>query len=221
MEIYAQCAYTNVILNYIMKKIITLFLILSISQIVLAQEIDSTECQYAISAQEAFKCGNNAKSIMIGYEQWPKGKNSTDFFNVIKNNKKLEILSFCGLQIDSLPSFIGSLTSLKKLELGGGQNIKVLPKEIGNLTNLEELLIGNECQGNKISELPKEIGNCTSLKILDLSFNKINSLPDELKNCENLTKITIMFNIGMTKEILAEFRSRFPKITFISELGDK
>ena len=204
-----------------MKKIITQFLTLSSFQIVLAQQIDSTNCQFVESAPKAFECGHYAKIIMIGYEQWPQGKNSTAFFNVIKDNEKLEKLSFCGLQIDSLPSFIGNLTSLKKIELGGGQNIEVIPKEIGNLVNLEELILGNECQGNKISVLPAEIGNCTSLKKLDLSFNRIISLPDELKKCKYLTIITLMFNEGMTKEILAEFRIRFPKITFISELDDK
>ena len=62
-------------------------------------------------------------------------------------------------------AWIGSLTSLQFLEIGGCQNLTSLPQEIRNLTSLKELRISGS---PNLTSLPQEICNLTSLKELSI-----------------------------------------------------
>jgi Leucine-rich repeat (LRR) protein len=74
--------------------------------------------------------------------------------------------------IGSIPSEIGSLTSLMNLWLVGNQ-LTNLPPEFGNLASLTFLTLGH----NQLASLPPEFGNLTNLGSLDVSNNQLTGLP--------------------------------------------
>ena len=85
------------------------------------------------------------------------------------------------LQIDgyytlySLPSEIGQLTRLQRLDLSGNA-LWTLPSEIGQLTQLQSLDLSH----SGLRTLPAEIGQLTQLQSLDLSHNGLRTLPSEI-----------------------------------------
>lgn len=115
--------------------------------------------------------------------------------------------------LTSLPSFIGNLTNLKKLDLSTqywqGESLKMLPREIGNLTQLESLnlsghgemtyiriellqnlnhLIELNLQHTQIMALPNLPDN---LEHLNISQTRIKHLPDSLSELQQLKSLNI------------------------------
>lgn len=181
---------------------------------------DTTDCNFAFGLEKAIACAEIADDISAYKEEWPKNTNSTLFFERIKNNQHLKEINFCFVHIDSIPVSIGTVTNLEIFHIGGG-TITTIPMEIGKLKHLKELSFGtkqDECGGNKITSVPKEIGQCESLEFLGLAYSAITELPVELSNCQNLKTIDLYKNQGVTIEKLNEFKTRFPKIEFISHL---
>ena len=78
-------------------------------------------------------------------------------------------------RLTTLPSEIGQLTALTKLEICG-HHISSLPSQIGDLTALKYL----DLSRNELTMLPLAIGNLSSLNTLDLSGNRLTSLPDSI-----------------------------------------
>jgi Leucine-rich repeat (LRR) protein len=91
--------------------------------------------------------------------------------------------------ISVIPSEIGLLTDLIKLDLAGN-NIKVIPSEIGQLTNLNVL----DLWGNNITELPSEISQLKMLAILKLNSNQLSILPTEIGELTSLTNLELSDN---------------------------
>ncbi len=90
-----------------------------------------------------------------------------------------------------LPSAIGNLTHLRKIELGGSTGlIGTIPKTIGNLENLESLIISGKMTG----AIPREIGNLSNLKELVLHNNEFTKMPKEIGNLHSLEKLNISSN---------------------------
>lgn len=86
--------------------------------------------------------------------------------------------------VTSLPSCIGSLHALKKLDLNSCQKLQSLPPEIGNLHALETLSL-HGCES--LTSLPPEIGNLSSLTTLNLTgCSNLESVPVEIGNIPNL-----------------------------------
>ena len=78
----------------------------------------------------------------------------------VKNLKNLEKLSICvDNTIKEIPSWIGNLTSLKKMFIGG-LDIITLPETFGNLSSLEKLNISGN---NKLESLPESFGGLINL----------------------------------------------------------
>ncbi|XP_037429746.1 leucine-rich repeat receptor-like serine/threonine-protein kinase BAM3 [Triticum dicoccoides] len=88
-----------------------------------------------------------------------------------KERKMLSLLNLSSNRFNgSLPSSIGSFSSLQTLLLSGNQLAGGIPPEVGRLKRLLKLdLSGNNLTG----EVPGEIGECTSLTFLDLSVNQL------------------------------------------------
>ena len=97
----------------------------------------------------------------------------------VEDTDSLPNLPYSGLT-GSIPSEIGYLTNLIKLNLYGNQLTGSIPPEIWNLTNLTYMNLGsNQLTGS----IPPEIGNLTNLYGLSLRDNQLTGIiPDEICN---------------------------------------
>jgi Leucine-rich repeat (LRR) protein len=94
--------------------------------------------------------------------------------------------------VGSLPSSIGSLTSLSRLYLHTNSFNGTLPSSIGSLTSLTTLyLYTNSFNG----PLPSSIGSLTSLTYLSLNSNSFNgTLPSSIGSLTSLTYLGLSTN---------------------------
>lgn len=93
----------------------------------------------------------------------------------------LEMLDFQKNELDSIPSCIGTMGSLKNLYLSSNK-MKKFPESVCGSTSLELLALDN----NQIVSVPNEIGNVSTLKILYIGHDKLTSLPEEIGSLSNL-----------------------------------
>ena len=179
----------------------------------------NTICQSTFGLDEAMNCAAVASDIACYGDEWPEGTNSTLFFELIEGNENLTSISFCFVQVDSLPSSISKVPNLEFLQLSSG-SITSIPKEIGKLKKLRTLILGtskDECGGNKISFIPQEIGMCESLERLGLAYSEVVDLPVQLKNCKKLKQVDLFGNTSIGQAKLEELGKRFPHVEFITE----
>ena len=101
---------------------------------------------------------------------------------------------------------LGSLSNLKRLELGNNQLTGEIPRELGNLSALETLLLGSDSSyaGGLSGSIPKELGNLSKLEALNLNFNLLTGeIPAELGNLTRLETLLLDAN-RLSGEIPAE-----------------
>lgn len=112
----------------------------------------------------------------------------------------LEVLKLFNCGLTRVPEWIGELTWLWELELGGNR-IKALPASIGELRELRELRVG----WNKLKELPPELGRLSRLTQLHACYCGLTSLPAELAELTALTDAEVQNNdLKMTREEVKE-----------------
>jgi Leucine-rich repeat (LRR) protein len=76
--------------------------------------------------------------------------------------------------LESIPSSIGCLKSLKKLDLSGCSELKYIPEKLGKVESLEEF----DVSGTSIRQLPASIFLLKNLKVLSLDgLKRIAVLP--------------------------------------------
>ncbi|XP_020099066.1 receptor protein kinase-like protein ZAR1 [Ananas comosus] len=94
--------------------------------------------------------------------------------------------------VGSLPSSLGSLTSLRHLNLRTNRLFGPVPSGLFAAVGLQSLVLyGNSLYG----PLPPEIGNLAYLQILDLSHNLLDgSLPYSLIQCKRLKTLVLSHN---------------------------
>ena len=103
--------------------------------------------------------------------------------------------------VGEIPKELGSLSNLKRLELGNNKLTGEIPTELGNLGNLEILLLGSNLL---IGEIPMELGSLSNLKVLGLGSNQLTGeIPMELGSLSNLETLVININ-QLTGEIPKE-----------------
>ncbi|MBC6477942.1 MAG: putative Ig domain-containing protein [Hormoscilla sp. GM7CHS1pb] len=87
----------------------------------------------------------------------------------------------------ALPSELGKLTALQKIELDRSGLSGTIPPELGDLDNLTHLWLDhNSLTGN----IPPELGNLRNLTWLKLNKNSLSgSIPPELGNLSNLQEL--------------------------------
>lgn len=99
----------------------------------------------------------------------------------------LKFLHVYRFGLTSIPSSIGMLQNLERLNLSDNYIYSPLPDEIGNLKNLTDLNLSE----NEITDLPTSIGNLNLLKELILNHNPLSSLPTSIGNLKNLNKLNL------------------------------
>ncbi|XXG62255.1 hypothetical protein AAC387_Pa05g0653 [Persea americana] len=91
-----------------------------------------------------------------------------------------------------LPSELGSLASLRRLDLHGNRLYGSIPSSLSKASALHSLLLhGNNLSGN----LPPDLCSLPSLQSLDLSGNSLSGpFPDSLSNCRQLQRLSLAQN---------------------------
>jgi Leucine-rich repeat (LRR) protein len=91
-----------------------------------------------------------------------------------------------------IPAELGILVNLTTLNLWSNQLTSGIPPELGNLVNLTWLALdSNQLSGN----IPPELGNLVNLKGLELEDNQLTgSIPIQLGNLVNLTWLNLAYN---------------------------
>ncbi|MDE2718133.1 MAG: hypothetical protein OXI33_14130 [Chloroflexota bacterium] len=104
-----------------------------------------------------------------------------------------------------IPAELGSLSNLKRLELGNNQLTGEIPRELGNLSDLESLRLGGSpATGGLSGGIPKELGSLSKLVVLNLRFNQLTGeIPAELGNLTSLETLLLAAN-RLSGEIPAE-----------------
>ncbi|CAL9751840.1 unnamed protein product [Musa acuminata subsp. burmannicoides] len=103
--------------------------------------------------------------------------------------KCLTILSLSHNYLTTLPSAVGTLTSLCQLHIANNK-ITSLPDELGLLNQLQILKAAN----NRLSSMPSSIGNCRALVEIDLSCNLLVDLPETVGNLQDLKALILRNN---------------------------
>ncbi|XP_022983380.1 putative disease resistance protein RGA1 [Cucurbita maxima] len=88
----------------------------------------------------------------------------------IPKYNSLRLLHLGNANIEEIPNAIGTLTSLRYLDLHGNKNIKRLPNSICNLQSLQTLIL-ESC--SELQELPNDIRNLISLKYLWITTKEL------------------------------------------------
>jgi Leucine-rich repeat (LRR) protein len=126
------------------------------------------------------------------------------------NHKHLIEVAIVETNLITIPSTIGALSQLLKLDLRSNA-IADLPKEISSLQNLYELRLGK----NKISDVSVLNSNLRSLVRLDLSKNALTELPStSFSGIPNLVELYLDSN--RLKMIPTWMFSQFKHLKFLS-----
>lgn len=115
--------------------------------------------------------------------------------------KFLRLLVFCcGSDVEEMPnciggkipSSIGNLTNLFRLEFNNCWFEGEIPEEIGNLTNM--LYLG--FRGNRLTgQIPASLGNLSNLESLNLGKNSLSGpIPSSIGNITGLKSLALYFN---------------------------
>lgn len=104
-------------------------------------------------------------------------------------------LSLENTTLESIPDWLGELTTLTELDLSrrtkdSEPKLTELPTSLAGLTLLETVLVPH----NSLSALPTAVHNWTSLRVLIVNNNKIASLPEWIGDLKHLTTLELQGN---------------------------
>ena len=120
----------------------------------------------------------------------------------------------------SIPSELGNLTNLTRLNLSQNRFSGEIPPELGNLTNLERLYLRDSpispwAHPSHLSgEIPSELGNLTNLTELDLRGHQLSGEIPSVLG--NLTNLTHLYLSG--NQLTGEIPSELGKLTNLTHL---
>ncbi|MCX7549415.1 immunoglobulin domain-containing protein [Xanthomarina sp. F2636L] len=133
----------------------------------------------------------------------------------VSDNRVIEIILSSNNLVGTLPTQIGDLDALEKINLSFNQLTGNIPVELGNCTGLTELTLWNN---NLSGTIPSELGNCTSLIIFSLEDNQLTgNIPTSFSN------ITTMFSFWVNGNQLSgdvpDIFASWPDLYYFS-IGD-
>lgn len=120
--------------------------------------------------------------------------------------KKLEALTLYSDSLTQLPSTLGKLKNLKKLDLTT-TNLTTLPETFHHLTQLEAFKIYSP----NLKQLPKELKVLKHLKSLDIFAGKVNKISPKIAQLHQLKELHFH---GSSKQFLFPIFRTFPKGIF-------
>jgi Leucine-rich repeat (LRR) protein len=106
-----------------------------------------------------------------------------NFLNNVIIFKNLEAIQLSFIDLDSIPTQIANITSLKYMQITNC-NLKSVKRNF-NLPNLEYLDISY----NKLNEIPFEISQLKKIQCFTLSYNKITTLPEIFSHLTSITRL--------------------------------
>ena len=167
-----------------------------------------------------------------------------DVYDRIKN-LHIEELNFANSGLLELNNKIGSVKSLKNLDISGN-DIKILPPSFNQLNQLQKInlsrnmnldaaqvlttlsqipaiteLMAQECN---ITNMPLEIGKLTNIRVLDLKANRLTSLPLTFGSLTNLEYLDLgYFEMGTRMNKISDLGPGFgqlKKLKFLNLSGN-
>lgn len=116
----------------------------------------------------------------------------------------------------NIPSSIGNLRGLERLNMANNKFTGSIPDTIGNLIELRKLVVDmNELTGN----IPSVIGNLTKLLVLTLNGNNFQgSIPPSIGKCQNL--IGIDFSQNDLSGIVPSQAFTIPSLSILLDLSE-
>jgi small GTP-binding protein len=145
----------------------------------------------------------------------------TELTELLGQLTQLSELHISGIPLGKLPESVARLTKLTTLSAAAAE-LDSVPEWLGDLSSLQELCIGNISDhsnvvstwdhGNRLRTLPDSIGRLRNLRVLDLSHNRLTALPESLGRCQRLEHLALHGNkaLGIPPEILGpKTRSRY------------
>ncbi|KAG5628100.1 hypothetical protein H5410_013318 [Solanum commersonii] len=103
----------------------------------------------------------------------------------------LKVLNLCGNKFEHLPRIIAQLGALEYLDLSDCKKLTQVPEDIGCLYSLEELYLG----GNNFEHLPQSISKLGAIRLLCLSYCKrLTQLPEDIGSLSSLKELHLRGN---------------------------
>ena len=121
-------------------------------------------------------------------QYWLSDRALEEWYGVTVENGRVTGLSLSRNQLAGpLPSALGKLANLQRLDLGYNRLTGSIPSELGKLVNLQRLDLGdNELTGS----IPSELGKLANLQWLSLSGNELTGpIPSDIGKLANLERL--------------------------------
>ena len=172
--------------------------------LILALASNSSSPDDQVAAQQVGSVATDRAALVALYDatdgaNWTDNTNwktsaalSTWFGVTTDSNGRVTKVKMANNLVGTLPSELGNLSELTRLELDGNKLHGAIPSELGNLSKLERLSLGfNSLSGS----IPSQLGNLSQLQSLVLVVNSLTgSIPSQLGNLSQLQALGLGFN---------------------------
>ncbi|MFK6999642.1 hypothetical protein [Flavobacterium oreochromis] len=153
----------------------------------------------------------NLKWLMIKSPRKSNFQSFTPIFNLV-NLKELSLIN-CGFNTTTVPSKLGLMTNLEKLELRNG-NLNLGLEVFGNLTNLISLILDNN---NFSGSIPSSFQNLIRLEALSMRNNSIN----DISNLSSIITLKFLDFIYNNISIIPNNFSNLAKLEYLDFFENK